>query len=174
MLSLSIDSIQFDSIRYLTNSIFNLLALNRQSLNSQFLFTERKKTSKKTLKEIKVRGLVPIREGVKHPKRLRYFEGASYLNYLMLIICLIIYKIYCLKNLSERIEGEDACFCCFYWFERMKPLPTYPKRWDQNQVVLSKKIFFCVELILKFLENDFKKRQEASRHENEKCEVVWF
>jgi len=43
--------------------------------------------------EIKVRGLVPNREGVKHPKRLRYSEGTSYLNYLVLITCLIICKI---------------------------------------------------------------------------------
>jgi len=42
--------------------------------------------------EIKVRGLVSIREGVKHPKRLRYSEGASYLNYLVLITCLLICK----------------------------------------------------------------------------------
>jgi len=43
--------------------------------------------------EIKVWGLVSIREGVKHPKRLRFSEGASYLNYLVLITCLFIYKI---------------------------------------------------------------------------------
>jgi len=43
--------------------------------------------------EIKVRGLVSNREGVKHPKRLRYFEGASCLNYLVLNACLFICKI---------------------------------------------------------------------------------
>ena len=40
--------------------------------------------------EIKVRGLVSIMEGVKHPKRLWYSEGASYLIYLVLINCLLI------------------------------------------------------------------------------------
>jgi len=58
----------------------HLLVLNRQSLNSQFLSAGREKTSKNPFLEIKVRGLVSIREGVKHPNRLRYSEGASHLN----------------------------------------------------------------------------------------------
>jgi len=29
----------------------------------------------------------------------------------------------------------------FNWFGRMNPLPTYPKEWDQNQVVHSQKLF---------------------------------
>jgi len=40
----------------------------------------------------------------------------------------------------------------------MNPLPTYPRRWDQNQVVLSQKVFLCVGLILTILKKKgFKK-----------------
>jgi len=64
---------------------FNLWTLN-------FYSWEGKKVSKNHY-EIKVQGLVSNREGVKHPKRLWYFEGASCLNYLVLITCLFIGKI---------------------------------------------------------------------------------
>ena len=39
----------------------------------------------------------------------------------------------------------------FIWFGRMNHLPTYPKEWDQNQVVHSKKLFLWVGLFLEFL-----------------------
>ena len=61
-------------------------------IESRESFVGREKMSK-TPYEIKVRGLVSIREGVKHSKRLRYSEGASCLNYLVLIIFLLICKI---------------------------------------------------------------------------------
>jgi len=59
---------------------------------SIFYSWEGKKVSKNPY-EIKVQGLVSNREGVKHPKRLRYSKGASCLNYLVLINCLFICKI---------------------------------------------------------------------------------
>jgi len=67
------------------------LVVNRQSLNSLLLFGGREKVSKNPY-EVKVRGLVSNRKGVKHPKRLRYSEGASCLNYLVLTTCLFIGK----------------------------------------------------------------------------------
>jgi len=52
-------------------------------------------------------------------------------------------------------------FVVFYWFERMKPLPTYPKRWDQNQVVLSRKLFFVCWVNFKVFEKKrFLRRDE--------------
>ena len=48
--------------------------------------------------------------------------------------------------------------------EGLTPLPTYPKEWDQNQVVHSQKLFLWVGLFLEFFENGFKKGKEASRH----------
>jgi len=61
-------------------------------MNSQLLFVGREKVSKNPY-GIKVRGLVSNREGIKYPKRLRYSEGASCLNYLVLITCLFICEI---------------------------------------------------------------------------------
>jgi len=52
------------------------LVVNRQYLNSLLLFVGREKVSKNPY-EIKVRGLVSLREGVTYPKRLWYSEGAS-------------------------------------------------------------------------------------------------
>jgi len=44
--------------------------------------------------------------------------------------------------LSERMVGEGVCFWLFLFdLEGLTPLPTYPKEWDQNQVVHSQKLF---------------------------------
>ena len=56
--------------------------------------------------------MVSNREGVKHPKRLRYFEGTAYLDYLVLNSFAYLKKLLP-KNLSERMEGEEVCFWLF-------------------------------------------------------------
>ena len=40
-------------------------------------------------------------------------------------------------------EGRRSMFLSFFLFdlEGLTPLPTYPKEWDQNQVVHSQKLF---------------------------------
>jgi len=55
------------------------------------------------------------------------------------------------KYLSERIKEEEVCFWLFLFdLEGLGPLPTYPKEWDQNQVVHSQKLFLWVRLFLEF------------------------
>jgi len=78
-------TLQFLSSRF--SGINPLIGFEPSIFELSILFVGKEKMSKNPY-EIKVRGLVSIREGVKHPKRLRYFEGASYLNYLVLIILL--------------------------------------------------------------------------------------
>jgi len=48
--------------------------------------------------------------------------------------------------------------------EGLTPLPTYPKEWDQNQVVHSQKLFLWVGLFLEFLKMVLRRGKEASRH----------
>jgi len=62
----------------------------------------------------------------------------------------------------------------FIWFGRMNPLPTYPKEWDQNQVVHSQKLLLWVRLILKFLKMILRREKGPQGIEEKGCEVVWF
>jgi len=50
----------------------------------------------------------------------------------------------------------------------MNPLPTYPKEWDQNQVVYSQKFIWWVRLILKFLKMVLRREKKPQGIEEEK------
>jgi len=54
----------------------------------------------------------------------------------------------------------------------MNPLPTYPKEWDQNQVVHSQKLLLWVRLILKFLKMILRREKGPQGIEEKGCEVV--
>jgi len=45
------------------------------------------------------------------------------------------------NSLSERMEGEDACFVIFIDLKRHKSFAYIPKNWDQNHVVHLKNLF---------------------------------
>ena len=144
--------------------------MNLQSLNSQFLFVGREKMSKNPY-EIKVRGLVSIREGVAHPKRLRYSEGASYLNYLVLIICLITCKIYCLKS-KWKNGGRRCMFLLFLLIWKDESFAYLPKKMgSKSSSSLSKIIFVCWVNFKVFEKWFFLRRDE--RPQGMRMKKVW-
>ena len=54
-------------------------------------------------------------------------------------------------GLSERMEGEEVCFCYFLW--------------DQNQCSSLLRIIFVSQVNFIIFEKSFDKKKEASRHE---------
>ena len=72
------------------------------------------------------------------------------------------------------MEGEDVCFCYFYWFGRINPLPTYPLKRDQNHVVHLKNFFWWVVLFLMILKKGFKKEIRGLKAWERKIMWGWF
>jgi len=67
------------------------------------------------------------------------------------------------KRLSERMMGEEVCFCYFLFdLEGLGPLPTYPQVGSKSSSSLFKS-YLVGWVDFEVFENGFKKRKETSK-----------
>jgi len=70
------------------------------------------------------------------------------------------------------MEGEEVFFCYFYLIWKAESFAYLPKRMGSKSSSSLSKIIWWVRLILKFIENGFKKGKETSRHRVKKISEV--